>query len=401
MQPGLSGRLASLDLIRGTAVLGILAINIAGFAGPAGSTLSPHLPSPGTLADEIAFALGFIIFEGKMRALFSLLFGASMALFLNRAEEAGRNGEMMQLRRLGWLMLFGALHFFLFWWGDILFIYAVAGILALMLRELRPKTHIAIALVIFAGWHLTGIVTSYADVRAEEHVRLGIASADERREHTQFLQGITRQAQRDMAEQRMAFGDQVAAKLKERPFWPVQMTFLSMGEVLPLMLLGMALYRTGFFTGGWPRRRLIWIAAASTAAGLAPTLAALAWIWPRHFPLQAMTAALMYWMALPHLLMALGYCAIGVLAAPRLAATALGRRLIAAGRMAFSNYLGTSVVMTAIFYGWGLGLAGTMGHAAQWLFVMLGWILMLGWSQPWLSRFRQGPLEWIWRRLSA
>ena len=65
------------------------------------------------------------------------------------------------------------------------------------------------------------------------------------------------------------------------------------------------------------------------------------------------------------------------------------------------NYLGTSVVMTAIFYGWGLGLAGTVGHAAQWLFVMLGWILMLGWSQPWLSRFRQGPLEWIWRRLSA
>src|SRR5690606_35962840 len=84
----------------------------------------------------------------------------------------------------------------------------------------------------------------------------------------------------------------------------------------------------------------------------------------------------------------------------RIAATALGRRLVAAGRMAFSNYIGTTVLMTAIFYGWGLGLAGTVGHAEQLAFVLLGWVFMLSWSKPWLARFRQGPLEWLWRSLA-
>ena len=68
--------------------------------------------------------------------------------------------------------------------------------------------------------------------------------------------------------------------------------------------------------------------------------------------------------------------------------------------MAFSNYLGTTMIMTAIFYGWGLGLYGHVGPTLQPLFVLGGWALMLGWSQPWLSRFRQGPLEWAWRSLT-
>ena len=105
-------------------------------------------------------------------------------------------------------------------------------------------------------------------------------------------------------------------------------------------------------------------------------------------------------MSFAHIAMALGYAAVLVLLAPRLLDTWLGQRFAAAGRMAFSNYLGTSLVMTALFHGWGLGLAGRFGPAALWLFVLLGWVLMLGWSGPWLSRFRQGPLEWLWRSLT-
>jgi uncharacterized protein len=113
-----------------------------------------------------------------------------------------------------------------------------------------------------------------------------------------------------------------------------------------------------------------------------------------------MSVALLYATALPHLLMALAYATLLVLATPRLACTWLGRRLIAAGRMAFTNYIATTVVMTAIFYGWGLGLAGFVGHARQLLFVALGWALMLIWSGPWLEVFCQGPLEWLWRSLT-
>ena len=400
MLPDAPARVASLDLIRGVAVLGILAINLAGFAGPSAATLSPNLPTPGSLADEAAFALNFVLFEGKMRALFSLLFGASMMLFLERTEAAGKNGELLQLRRLAWLVLFGALHFFLFWWGDILFIYAVAGVIALMMRELAPKTLLTVALVIFAGWHLSGAALSYPDVAAEEHVRLGIATPSQLEEQAEFSRQLADHAAHELAEYRSGFAAQIVAKLSERPFQLLQSTYLSIGETLPLMLLGMVLYASGFFTGRWQGWHLKIAAAVGTAAGLAATLTALAWLWPRHFPPQAMTAALLYWMAVPHLLMATGYAALLVLAAPRLARTRLGGRLIAAGRMAFSNYLGTSVVMTAIFYGWGLGLVGTMGHAAQLPFLLLGWALMLAWSKPWLSHFRQGPLEWLWRSLT-
>jgi uncharacterized protein len=393
-------RVASLDLIRGVAVLGILAINLAAFAGPSISTLSPNLPAPGSFADELAFAFGFVLFEGKMRALFTLLFGASMMLFLERMEAAGRNSDLLQLRRLFWLMLFGGLHFFLFWWGDILFIYAVAGIIALMMRELSSKTVLTVALVIFLGWHLTGMAFSLSDVLAEERIRLGSAAIAEQRQHAEFLRQIADRAAQELAEYRSGFTAQIVAKLTERPFWLLQSTFLAIGETLPLTLVGMLLYTSGFFTGGWPAHRMKMLGAVAATAGLALTLALLSWLWQRHFPPQAMTAALLYWLAIPHLLMAFGYAALLVVVTPRLARLRLGRLLTCAGRMAFSNYLGTTAVMTAIFYGWGLGLVGTLGHAAQLPFLLLGWALMLGWSAPWLARFRQGPLEWLWRSLT-
>jgi uncharacterized protein len=203
-----------------------------------------------------------------------------------------------------------------------------------------------------------------------------------------------------MIEYRSGFREQVRIKLERRPLWLVKTAWPNVGETLPLMLIGMVLYRIGFFTREWERRRLRQVAVIGTAGGLALTLAALAWVWPRGFPPQAMSAALLFWLAIPHLLMATGYAALLVLATPRLAVTALGRRLTAAGRMAFSNYIGTTVVMTAIFYGWGLGLVGQVGRVAQLGYVLFAWALMLGWSLPWLAHFRQGPLEWLWRSLT-
>lgn len=398
--PDAADRVVSLDLIRGVAVLGILAVNIAGFAGPSAATLTPHIPRPASPLDEAAFAAVLVLFEGKMRALFTILFGASMLLFIDRAEAQGRNGDVLQLRRLSWLMLFGLLHYFLFWWGDILFIYAVAGTLALFLRHLPSRPMLAVALVAFAGWHLAQFAASVPEVRAEEHVRLGTASAAEAASHAGFLREMTGRAAAELAEYRQGFAEQIGVKLSERPLWLVETAPSTLPETLPLILVGMVLLRSGFFAGAWPRRRLWALALAGGLIGGTLTLALLGWVWPRHFPLRAMSVALLYATALPHLLMALAYAALLVLATSRLAATGLGRRLAAAGRMAFTNYIATTAVMTAIFYGWGLGLVGTVGHAGQLGFVALGWALMLGWSGPWLARFRQGPLEWLWRSLT-
>lgn len=393
-------RIVALDLIRGVAVLGILTMNIAGFAGPTGATLSPHVPAPGSWADEAIFAGGLVLFEGKMRALFTMLFGASMLLFIDRAEAGGREGDVLQPRRLGWLALFGGLHFFLLWWGDILFAFAAIGVIALFMRELPVRILAISAAVIFAGWSLGGAVMSLPDVHAEERVRSERASPPEVVRHAAIRGDIARRAEREMAEYRLGFVDQVSAKLANRPFLPLKMAWSNVGETLPLMVIGMALYRSGFFSGGWPRRRIRLLAAVGTASGLAATAGIAAWLWQRGFPPQAMTAALLHWLALAHLVTAAGYAALLVLAAPRLAATAIGRRIAAAGRMAFSNYIATTLMMTALFYGWGLGLIGQIDRTGQLGIVLIAWAVMLGWSLPWLARFRQGPLEWLWRSLT-
>ena len=399
-QGGPSDRIGALDLIRGVAVLGILAVNVAGFAGPGAATLTPHIPSPGSPLDEAAFATVFVVFEGKMRALFTLLFGASLTLFIDRAEAKGRDGEILQMRRLGWLMLFGLLHHYLLWWGDILFLYALAGIAVMFLRGIAPTPLVIGALLIFLGWHLSGALEGVSGVFAEEQVRLGTASAAQAESHARFVTAFTERWTGELAEYRAGFWAQVGMRLTTHLLRPIEVAWPSLGETIPLMLFGAVLQTSGFFSGRWPRRWLWAVATLGLLVGLAMTLPLLDWLWARHFPPQAMSEAVLYWTAPAHLAMALGYAALLVLATPRLAQTWLGRRLTAAGRMAFTNYIACTVMMTALFYGWGLGLVGTWGHAAQLALVAAAWTLMLGWSAPWLARFRQGPLEWLWRSLT-
>lgn len=379
------------------AVLGIVAVNVAGFAGPPAGTNTPNLPHPGTFADEAAYAAIFLLFEGKMRAIFSMLFGASMCLFVERADAAGRWGEGLQLRRLGWLMLFGWLHYVLLWWGDILFLYGACGVFALVLRRLPLRWLLGLAGGIFALWHGAGMLAGWPVVMAEEHVRLGTASIAQAGDVARQMASLHTDMAQDIAQAHMGFVAMAADKLAHAPLWPLALTLDTAGETLPLMLLGVALYRSGFFAGNWPARRLWAMLATGLALGLPMTAAMAAWAWARHFPPLAMPQILAFYAAPAHVLMALAYMAGLMLAAPWLAGTWAGRRLIAAGRVAFSNYLGTSLVLAALFYGWGLGLFGQLGHAGQLPFIAAVWAAMLAWSAPWLSHFRQGPLEWLWR----
>ena len=399
-EPAIPQRIATLDLIRGIAVLGILTVNIAGFAGTSTSTLSPHLPQTGSPADQWTFAAIFVVFEGKMRALFTLLFGASMILFIDKVSARGRDGAMVQARRLGWLVLFGYLHFALLWWGDILFIYGLLGLVALGFHRMEPRRMAAGAVAFYALWHLLGMAGTWSELSLDAAVSSGHASAEEFARQAQGVVGHIREAAKDHATFILPYFKQTALRLSEDWLQPLLTASVALGETVPLMLIGMALMRSGFFAGEWPNRSLRRIAVWGIGSGLALTLALLIPAWNRGFPPATMFAYMLYWTAIPHLLMALGYTALLMLLAPGLIRSWLGQRLQAAGRMAFSNYIATSLVMCAIFYGWGLGLIGRYGHAQQIGFVLFGWVLMLAWSKPWLARFRQGPLEWLWRSLT-
>jgi len=380
-------------------VLGIVAINVSGFFGPQAATLTPAMPGPASGADEAVFAALLLLLEGKMRALFSLLFGASLLLFVDRAEAAGREGAALQARRLGWLALFGYLHYILLWWGDILFVYAVCGLVALGLRGLSNRALIGGGIAGFLLWALAGTLVGLPLVVAEDHVRLGIATAAQARDVAEAMAAAFSAMAADIAQAHLGFWAMAASKLHNAPFWPLVMTSASFGETLPLMLIGMGLYRTGMASGGWPRRRLWWLALGGIGLGSAMAVPITLWAWHRHFPAIAMPDLMAYWAGPEHLLIALGLYAALVLAAPRLLAGWPGQRLAAAGQVAFSNYLGTSMVLAFAAYGWGLGLFGHIPHARQPWVVLGVWTVMLGWSKPWRAHFTQGPLEWVWRSL--
>ena len=393
-------RIRTLDLIRGVAVLGILAVNVAGFVAPDSAVYSPDMPRPGVFADHAAWLLTFVLFEGKMRALFSVLFGASLLLFVDRANAAGRDGARLQARRLAWLLLLGYLHFALIWDGDILFLYAAIGFVALAVRGWRPVQLVTAAALVLALWQVWGAAMWLPSVATEMTVSGGAASPAVQKQHAADIAQYRAEDAKDAAEAKLSWPAQVRGKLADRADAPLNLAAYNWGETLPWMLLGMALLRSGFFAGAWPRRRMVWLASAGIGLGGAATIAFTLWAARNHYPEVTMHYASSFGLALPHLGIALGYAALLVLAAPRLLRWAPGQMLEAAGRMAFSNYLGTSLVMAALCYDWGLGLFGQFGAAQRWTLVLLVWALILAWSQPWLTRYRQGPLEWLWRSLT-
>jgi uncharacterized protein len=179
---------------------------------------------------------------------------------------------------------------------------------------------------------------------------------------------------------------------------PFQATLIFGWETLAYFLFGMALLKSGFFLGAWEPARYRRLVLIGFGVGV-PAYAAIAFfLYCDGFSVPMILACAMGATTPFRPLMILATASLIILLARR--GGALADRIAAAGRVAFSNYLGTSILMTSLFYGYGLGLYGTLGRAQLWLVVLAGWALMLLWSKPWLDRFRYGPLEWLWRSLA-
>lgn len=385
--------------MRGVALLGILTINITVYWGPTLAGFSPHLPhaAPG---GDLWFVIAFVLFEGKMRALFTLLFGASMLLFIDAADRRGHWGPGMQARRLIWLAAFGYAHYLLLWWGDILFPYAICGFCALLLCRLPAVGLLTMGVMLFGMSHLLDAIGVVQGIGAEQAVLAGRGLAGDRTDEATMMANIAASLADDQRILAAGFIDAIRLRLAQAPWLPVQTTGSTFTETLPLMLIGMGLHRTGLWRGDWSRPALVWLAGIGIGTGGVMTLALAWWIGAHDFPPRAMFGVMQTLTALPHLLMALGYGAGLMLVWPMLAHTRTGRTLADTGRTAFTNYLGTTMLMTALFSGWGLGLAATLPRGYLPLFIPLGWVAMLIWSGWWLARHAQGPFEALWRKLT-
>ena len=391
----------SLDAMRGFAVMGILAMNIIGFAMPEWAYISPAAYGTDTLADKIAWAFSFVLIDGKMRGLFSLLFGASMMLIIDRAVAKGESATQIHYRRMAWLALFGLAHYFFIWFGDILFLYAIIGMIAFRFRNWAPAKLIKVALIIFVlGLALWGLqfgglqLFQYFATRAD-------ASADMARQFRELMDSadLAFNVAPDLALHRGSYAAITMSKLDD---WaePLLLVVQSASETLPLMMIGMAMQKSGFLTGAWAVADYRRWAMRMVPVGLLLTLALAAWMVAVDFDRITALAIFYFWGGIPRMLLTIGYAALLLLLIDHYRNHPMLARVAAAGRAAFSNYLGTSIAMTTIFYGYGFGLFGDVGRAGLWLFVLGAWAVMLLWSKTWLMTFHYGPLEWLWRSLA-
>jgi uncharacterized protein len=400
-ESGALTRHISLDALRGFAVMGILAMNIIGFSMPEWAYVSPGVYGGETLADRISWFFSFVFVDGKMRGLFSLLFGASMMLVIERAEAKQQSAARVHYARMFWLAIFGLSHFFFLWFGDILFLYATVGSIAFLMHHWEPRRLIKWALIIYGlGFLLWALI--YGGMQALQwFATQPTAPAELKQSYQEMLASpdFSVDLAGELALHRGDWWGIVSSKLAEW-YTPLTLILQSITETLPLMLLGMAMKKNGFLTGEWDDADYRYWVRRLLLPGVLLTALIGAWTWASGFNLITTLAAFLAWSMIPRLMMTIAYAAMLILLIRRLAGGALLARVAAAGRAAFTNYLGTSIVMTTIFYGYGLGLFGYVSRPALWLFVIGAWGVMLLWSKPWLERFHYGPLEWLWRSLA-
>lgn len=392
----------TLDFVRGVAVMGILVMNIVAFAMPDAAYSNPRAYGGWSGGDLAVYLFNFVLFDGKMRGLFSFLFGASTLLVIERAQARSENAARVHYARMFWLLAFGLAHLFLLWWGDILHHYALIGMLLFLFRDWPVKRLVRMGIVLIAlETALTaGLPFAIARNAAEVARPHPTASAIATQRDFESTFGAPPRAEitETLSVYRSGYPVIVADRLDNQASTPAQtVLFLGM-ETLAYMLFGMAALRSGMLRGVWPAARYWRWVAIGFGIGV-PVYALLgAYLVSAKFSAFAVTVAVIAATTPIRPVMIMGWAALLALAAR--SRVGLSLRVAAAGRMAFTNYLVTSLVMTTIFYGYGLGLYGTLSRAALYPFVLAMCAAMLVWSMLWLKRFRYGPFEWLWRSLA-
>ncbi len=353
-------RITNLDTARGIAALGILVMNAVSFGLPTAAYSNLSAGGSETALDWVIGVLGEVFVDQKMMALFSLLFGAGIVVFAERAEAKGRRALPLSLWRNVLLLGIGFLHS-LVWEGDILRVYALCAPVLLLTRKRSPR------LLMGAG---VGLVLAAA-VWATFAQTVVPANGD----------GLAYHWYDDEA--REGSIDVIDEYFEADPFL----------RALGMMLIGVALYRLGIVQGTKPAATYRRMAVLGLGLGLPLATAGVAWQFSRDFSHEVALVGLAP-NTIATIPIAMGYLSLIALWNQR-ATTSLHRRLRAVGRMALTNYL-TQTLLGIFLLPVVLDLdrATRTGVAA---FVGSVWLVQLLWSGPWLQRFRFGPFEWAWR----
>ena len=385
-------RIDSIDVLRGFALLGILVMNVQLFAMPEAAYYNPTAYGDLEGANLTVWLGGRLLADQKFMTIFSMLFGAGIVLMTSRAEARGET-RRVHYRRMGWLAVIGLAHAHLLWAGDILFLYAVCGMLVYPFRRQSPgrllvfgTATVAVASAIFAG--LQASLPNWSEEALAE-VTLGAWQP------TQAIIDDT------VATYRGGWLEQLPARSAMAFGFETFMLVIWGGwRAGGLMLIGMALYKLDVFSAGCSRRFYGALIAAALLAGIPVEAYGVALDFELGWALDwslLQGRQFNYW---PSIVVGLGYVGLVMLACTTAALRSVTRPLAAVGQTALTNYLLQTVICTTIFYGHGLGLYGAVDRVGQ-LGIVLGvWAVQLVASPLWLRRYRFGPAEWVWRSLT-
>ncbi len=408
-------RIASLDVLRGVAVLGILVMNIYAFAMPFIAYANP-LVMGGTEPHNLGtWFFTHILFDQKFLSIFAMLFGAGIVFMTGRAEARGARSGRIYYRRQFWLLVLGAIHGYLIWMGDILFMYAVIGMLVYLFRNRSPKFLILlaclllpIALVLSFGM---SIYTEQTQARVSEVTAIQESGEDLSEEQEKLLAGweesrpFMAPTDEDLRDDVVAYSAGYREIVAHRVPIVVSMQifttlFFGISRVASLMMIGMALMKLGIFSGERSGRYYRNFMFAGYLLGLPLTVFSA-------FDLYAHQFSNIYVLRIGgvanyfgSLAVAFGHIGLVMLIMKSGVLRRAKERFAAVGRMALTNYLMHSLILTTVFYGYGLGLYGTISRFSQMGFVAVVIGLQLLISSWWLNRYRFGPVEWLWRSLT-
>ncbi len=413
-----AARIQAIDALRGWVLLGILFMNMPAFALPHKALDNPAVAGGIEGADWWAWFACTVLADGKMRAIFSMLFGAGAVLLTRRAESSGdagaaRSGDVYT-RRMLWLMALGIFDaFVLGWMGDVLYWYGLVGLVLYPLRRVRPSRLIAAACLLLAiGVAMNVVRHERRDARRAEVAALKEAAAAGKELTKEQEKKIERWQER--AKEISPPPEAVAKEVKARSegyisaivaVAPVIMEWNGFpiyldSDILPFMILGMGLAGLGVLTGERTTRFYLAGAVLTLPLGwLCASLGHLEWsrsgFDPEFFRTYAQGAAWGY--VVQRLLLSFGYVCVAMLLARLPALALLTGWMAAAGRMPLTNYLAQSLICLFIFTGAGAGLFGSISRIhLVWMTVAI-FVPQVVFSVWWLKRFHFGPCEWFWR----
>lgn len=369
-------RIVSIDVLRGLAILGIFLVNMPSFHSPLLYIDGEERWSGGW--DRILYRFSDIVAQASFYPLFAFLFGFGAIILAVRTEEKGISFPLLYMKRLSFLLILGCIHAFFIWHGDILINYAVFGFAFLFFYKMKGRNLILLGSVCYVlPFAILGSLFLILGIFDREGMAITTDSAMMKQSLEVYQSGTFT----DIMSQRALDWYMV-----NNPYNAI-ILFLS---IFPFFLIGAGVAKQGILQNPTQyKRQLKMISIVSLLLGM--SIKILPYVTVYHFG----TIFVQDYLGGP--LLTIFYITGIALLAEQAGAFRLLHPLSYIGRMSMSNYLFQSMVSTAIFYSYGLGLYGSVSYTTGFVFLIALFCLQILLSLMWMGLFKYGPVEYIWR----